>query len=209
MVEYELDLLPDFLRRILFTKIDFPQKSSTYNNLVAMAATVVCNYRNTNEFTCRGEGPQSVFMNGCVHHYMRSASNTSQNCGLSYFIFDDIASMAYSADCLNVDPEILTNICESLRNENPYCIELRFLGVEAQQRAEGNVVIPRMIDQLWHFDVCSVVNNRQTGEMILHVQTHGYSVSHVNLDSEKVEIYVFRFYFHMMNLDTQTQINII
>jgi hypothetical protein len=44
-----------------------------------------------------------------------------------------------------------------------------------------------MIDQSWHFDVCSVVNNRQTGEMILRVQTRGYSVSHVNLDSEKVE----------------------
>ena len=95
--------------------------------------------------------------------------------------------MAGSADRVNVDPEILTNICEGLCNENPYCIELRFLGVEARQRAEGNVVIPRMIDQRRHFDVCSVVNNRQTGEMILHVQTRGYSLSHVNLDSEKVE----------------------
>jgi hypothetical protein len=186
-VEHDLSLLPNFLRRILYTNRDFTQKSSTYNNLVAMAATVVCNYRNTNGFTRRGDGPQSVFMNGRVHHYMRSASNTSQNCGLSYFIFDDIASMAGSADRVNVDPEILTNICEGLRNENPYCIELRFLGVEARQRAEGNVVIPRMIDQRRHFDVCSVVNNRQTGEMILHVQTRGYSVSHVNLDSEKVE----------------------
>ena len=186
-VEHDLSLLPNFLRRILYTNRDFTQKSSTYNNLVAMAATVVCNYRNTSGFTRRGDGPQSVFMNGRVHHYMRSASNTSQNCGLSYFIFDDIASMAGSADRVNVDPEILTNICEGLRNENPYCIELRFLGVEARQRAEGNVVIPRMIDQRRHFDVCSVVNNRQTGEMILHVQTRGYSVSHVNLDSEKVE----------------------
>jgi len=148
-----------------------------YNNLVAMAATVVCNYRNTNGFTRHGDGPQSVFMNGRVHHYMRLASNTSQNCGLSYFIFDDIASMAGSADRVNVDPEILTNICEGLCNENLYCIELRFLGVEARQPAEGNVVIPRMIDQRRHFDVCSVVNNRQTGEMILHVQTRGYSVS--------------------------------
>jgi hypothetical protein len=70
MVNYELDPLPDFLRCILFTKMDFTQKSLTYNNLVAMAATVVCNYRNTNGFTRHGEGPQSVFMNGCVHHYI-------------------------------------------------------------------------------------------------------------------------------------------
>jgi len=41
MVEYELDQLPDFLRRILFTRIDITKKSLTYNNLVAMAATVV------------------------------------------------------------------------------------------------------------------------------------------------------------------------
>ena len=98
---------------------------------------------------------------------MRTASNTSQNCGLSYFIFDDIASMASSADHVNVDPEILTKICEGLRNKNPYCIDLRFLGVEARERARGNVIVPRMIDQAQHFDVCSVVNNRQTGKMIL------------------------------------------
>jgi hypothetical protein len=82
-VEHDLSLLPNFLQCILYTDRDFTQKSSTYNNLVAMAATVVCNYRNSNGFTQCGEGPQYVFMNGWVHHYMRSASNTSQNCGLS------------------------------------------------------------------------------------------------------------------------------
>ena len=95
--------------------------------------------------------------------------------------------MASSADRVNVDPEILTKICEGLWDENPYFIDLRFLGVEARERVRGNVIVPRMIDQARHFDVCSVVNNRQTGKMILRVQTHGYSVSHVNLDSEKVE----------------------
>jgi hypothetical protein len=194
-VGYDLDPFPDFMQRIVFNKNDFTLKSSTYNNLVAMAATVVCNYRNTNGFTRRGEGPQSVFMNGRIHHYMREASNTSQNCGLSYFIFDEIASMAASAERQNVDPEILTCICEGLRRENPYCIDLRFLGVEARQRAEGNVVIPRMIDQARHFDVCSVVNNRQTGEMVLHVQTRGCSVSYENLDSEKVESLCFPLFF--------------
>ena len=67
-----------------------------------MAATAVCNYNNTNGFTQRGHGPQSVFMNGCVHHYMMIASTTSQNCGISYFIFDDIAALAGSAERQNV-----------------------------------------------------------------------------------------------------------
>jgi hypothetical protein len=104
-------------------------------------------------------------MNGRVHHYMRIASSTLQNCGISYFIFDDIASLAGSADTQNVDPVILSNICKGLRNENPYCINLHFLGVEAWQCAEGINVVPRMVDQVQHFDVCSVVNNRQTDAM--------------------------------------------
>ncbi len=103
------------------------------------------------------------------------------------FIFDDIASLAGSADAQNVDPKILKEICNGLKDENPYCADLRFLGVEARARAEGITVIPRMVDQVQHFDVCSVVNNRQTGAMTLQVRTHTNSVSDVNMDSEKVE----------------------
>jgi hypothetical protein len=119
-------------------------------------------------------------MNGRVHHYMRIASSTLQNCGISYFIFDYIASLAGSADTQNIDPVILSNICEGLRNENPYCIDLHFLGVETRQRAEGINVVPSMEDQVQHFDVCSVVNNRQTGALTLQVKTHNNSVSDIN-----------------------------
>ena len=187
MMGYVLDELPVFVRKVISSSPTFSQKSSTYNNLVAMAATVVCNYNETAGFSLRGQGPQSVFMNGRVHHYMRIASSTSQNCGISYFVFDDIASLAGSADARNVDPDILKEICNGLKNENPYCADLRFLGVEARARAEGIAVIPRMVDQVQHFDVCSVVNNRQTGDMTLQVRTHTNSVSDVNMDSEKVE----------------------
>jgi hypothetical protein len=81
------------------------------------------------------------------------------------------------------------DICEGLREENPYCNELRFLGAAAQERAESIAVIPRMPDQLSHphFNVCSVMNNRQTGEMRLQVETHTNRVSNICLDSEKVE----------------------
>jgi hypothetical protein len=152
-----------------------------------MAATVVCNYNQTHGFSRCGQGPQSVLMNGHVHHYMRIASSTSQNCGISYFIFDDIASLAGSADARNVDPVILSIICKGLSNENPYCIDLCFFGVEARQHAEGINVVPRMVHQVQHFDVCSVVNNRQTGAMTLQVKTCTNSVSDINMDSEKVE----------------------
>jgi hypothetical protein len=112
-----------------------------------MTATVVCNYNQTHGFSRRGQGLQSVFRNGLVHHYMRIASSTLQNCSISYFIFDDIASLAGSADTQNVDPVILSNICKSLRNENPYCIDLRFLEIEARQCGEGINVVPRMVHQ--------------------------------------------------------------
>ena len=129
MMEYVLDELPLFVRKVISSGNKFSQKSSTYNNLVAMAATVVCNYNETAGFSRRGPGPQSVFMNGRVHHYMKFASSTSQNCGISYFIFDDIASLAGSADARNVDPDILDEICNGLKDENPYSADLRFLGV--------------------------------------------------------------------------------
>ncbi len=141
-MDHELDQLPNFLRLLIFSYCGFSQKSSTYNNLEAMAATAMCNYNNTNGFTQRGHGPQSVFMNGRVHHYMRIASTTSQNCGISYFVFNDIAALAGSAEQKNVEPTILSDICQGLKSENSYCHDLLFLGVEAQQRAEGNIVIP-------------------------------------------------------------------
>jgi hypothetical protein len=78
MMDNELDKLPQFLSQGITLSPEFLKKSSTYNNLVAMAATVVCNYNQTHGFSWHGQGPQSVFMNGRVHHYMRIASCTLQ-----------------------------------------------------------------------------------------------------------------------------------
>ena len=83
MMGYVLDELPAFVRKVISNSNKFSQKTSTYNNLVAIAATIVCNYNETAGFSKRGPGPQSVFMDGRVHHYMRIASSTSQNCGIS------------------------------------------------------------------------------------------------------------------------------
>ncbi len=47
MMDHELDRLPNFLRLLISSYCGFFQMSSIYNNLVAMAATVVCNYNNT------------------------------------------------------------------------------------------------------------------------------------------------------------------
>jgi hypothetical protein len=76
MMDHDLDKLPQFLRQVITLSPEFLKKSSTYNNLVAMAATMVCNYNQTHGFLWRGQGPQSVFMKGHVHHYIRTASST-------------------------------------------------------------------------------------------------------------------------------------
>jgi hypothetical protein len=44
MVDHGLDKLPQFVRKVISLSTIFLQKSSAYNNLVAMAAMVVCNY---------------------------------------------------------------------------------------------------------------------------------------------------------------------
>ncbi len=98
MMDHDLDELLQFLRQVITSSPIFLKKSSTYNNLVAMAATMVCNYNQTQGLSWHGQGPQSIITNGCVHHHMRIASSTLQNCSISYFIFDDIASLAGSAD---------------------------------------------------------------------------------------------------------------
>ncbi len=51
------DKLPSFVRKVISSSGKFLQKSSTYNNLVAMVATVVCNYNETAGFSRRGPGP--------------------------------------------------------------------------------------------------------------------------------------------------------
>jgi hypothetical protein len=47
MMDHELDNLLQFLRQVITLSLEFLKKSSTYNNLVAMAATVVCTFKQT------------------------------------------------------------------------------------------------------------------------------------------------------------------
>jgi hypothetical protein len=103
MMDHELDKLPQLLRQVITSSPELLKKSSTYNNLVAMTATVVCSYNQTRGFSWHGQGPQSVFMNCCVHHYMRIASSTLQNWGIYYFIFDDILYLSRGHNQVTVE----------------------------------------------------------------------------------------------------------
>ena len=85
-----------------------------------------------------------------VHHFFTGVSSSNrQSCGLLYFVFDNSASCACSSKSGNVDKELLNDIGNGLKNENPYCKDLQQLGIRVRQgglTADANVV-PRMVDQ--------------------------------------------------------------
>ncbi len=59
--------------------------------------------------------------------------------------------------------------------------------LEAPQRADGVNIIPRVLNQRPLFDVCSVPNDQQTGDMLIQIKAHNDDVSSVKMTSEKVE----------------------
>jgi len=86
LVNYELDEMPEYLLQCINSSSTFPQDSSTYNNILAMAATKVCNYSTNPGWTSRGPGSAAVTLNGRVHYFFPDADSSDPSCGLSYFI---------------------------------------------------------------------------------------------------------------------------
>jgi hypothetical protein len=131
---FDLREVPRFMKQVLSSGPEFSTNSSTYNNLVAMGATKVCNNEATSGWTNRGPGSACVFLNGRVHHFIRKATSTDLSMGITYFIFDQHASLAISANARNVRPDILKYIAHGLRDKNPYCrhecLELRLEHVQ-------------------------------------------------------------------------------
>ena len=189
---FTLDPLPQFMRPILSSP-NFSNNSSSYNNLVAMIATKVDNYLPTSGWTRRGPGPASVFLNGRLIKMMLPASSTDQTGGLSYFVYDQLSSLATSPLASNVTPELLGSIITGLLDVNKYCRDLRMLGADARQNAnDNNNLISTMPRQGEHFTVCSVVNNVQSGSITMQIQSrHSHQFSSVSMDSPLVETLSF------------------
>ncbi len=174
-MRFALDEMPLFMRMVTMTR-KFCQDCTKFNNLLAMAATKVCNYCDAPGFTNQGPGIHCVTLSGRVHHFFtRVSSSNPQSCGLSYFVFDSSVSCAYSSESGNVDKKVLNDIANGLKSENPYCKDLHHLGISVQQgglTADANVV-PSMANQPpgMSMSVCAVMNCRQTGVMSLQVTT--------------------------------------
>jgi hypothetical protein len=71
-----------------------------------------------------------VTLSGQVHHFFtRVSSPNPQSCGLSNFVFDSLASRACLSESGNVEEELLNDIGNGLKNENPYCKDLQQRGI--------------------------------------------------------------------------------
>ncbi len=155
----------------------------------------MCNYSERPGFENRGPGPFSVHLQGKLHHFFNLANSTDDSGGIGYFVFDNESALAASASSCNLDSCIMDIIARGLREINPYSRQLRFLGLEACQRADGVNIIPRVLNQWPLFDVCSVRNDQQTGEMLIQIKAHNDDVSSVKMTSEKVEPLFFPILF--------------
>jgi hypothetical protein len=109
LIKHYLREEPSFMRQVITTP-DFSLNSSTCNNLLAMGGTKVCNYNETPGWTQRGPGSACVTLNERIHHYMKNANSTDPSCGLAWFIFDCISSLAATASPCNVNPAVLQQI---------------------------------------------------------------------------------------------------
>jgi hypothetical protein len=139
--------------------------------------------------------PFSVHLQGKLPHLFNLANNTNISSGIGYLFFDNESALAASASSRNLDSQIMDIIARGLREINPYSHQLCFLGLEARQRADGVNIIPRVLKQQLIFNVCSICNNQQTGEMLIQIKVHNDDVSNVKMTSEKVEPLFFPIVF--------------
>jgi hypothetical protein len=65
-----MEQFPVFMRLAIHLP-NFHEECTTLNNILSMAATRVCNYCDTPEFTNCGPGNACVMLNGQVHYFMK------------------------------------------------------------------------------------------------------------------------------------------
>ncbi len=107
----------------------------------------MCNYTERSGFENRGPGPFSVHLQGRIHHFFNDANSTDNSGGIGAFVFDNQSALAASASSCNLVPRTMDITANGLKEINPYSHQLRFLGLEARQRADGVNIIPRVVNQ--------------------------------------------------------------
>jgi hypothetical protein len=172
-LKLDMEQCPVFMRLAIYSP-NFHEECTTLNNILSMAATKVCNYCNTPGFTYRGPDNVCVLLNGRVHHVIKTASsNNTHNYSLSYFIFDNSASHALSPESQNFNEQTLNDLAEGLERKNPYCMELRQLGLSVQHcvLSASVYIIPRMVDKSAFRNIC---NHKLLADWCYYIKCDNY-----------------------------------
>ncbi len=111
LANLELREFPLFMWQAVSSSPEFCHHSLTYNNLIAMGATKVCNYSERPGFKNRGPGPFSVHLQGKLHHFFNLANSTNNSSRIGYFVFDNESALVASASSRNLDSRIMDIMC--------------------------------------------------------------------------------------------------
>jgi hypothetical protein len=115
LAKLELREFPKFMRRAVSSSPEFCHQSSTFNNLVAIGATKVCNYTERSGYKNRGPGSFSVHLQGRINHYFNNANSTDNSGGIGAFVFDNQSALAASASSRNLVPRTMDIIAKGIR----------------------------------------------------------------------------------------------
>jgi hypothetical protein len=166
---------------------NFSRSSSTYNNILAFAATAVENDAGGG-FVHSTQGDNCVTMNGRTFHFLPAASNVNPTGGLAYCIFDlpdgvrnhaDTVNGRHNGRFCNVNEFDLRCLHEELMMFHPFARQLRIAGMEANNNARA--IVPVWHEQLMVTEVASLTADSAVGERILHVSLANQSTHNISL----------------------------
>ena len=168
----------------------FAEKSSVYNNILALGAVGVENDRGGGWEKING--PHAVSLYGRTYHKF---NNSSGRGGFQYFVYCASESAANHAAQFNCDPNTILQLFNGLKITNSHCRECVTIGMKADvlEMAESGLieefgkllkdeVIAEINQKTDFFDVSAVVGEGFDGQHILQIQRKGNPFT-TNIDS--------------------------
>ena len=166
---------------IFVANYGFAEKSSVYNNILALGAVGVENDKGGGWEKING--PHAVSLYGRTYHKF---NNTSGRGGFQYFIYCASESVANHATQYNCNPVTVLKLFNGLKITNQYCRECVSIGMKAviyEMAEQGqdeefaemlkNEVIAEINEKTDFFDVSAIVGEGFEGQHILQIQKKG------------------------------------
>ena len=159
----------------------FAEKSSVYNNILALGAVGVENDRGGGWEHING--PHAVTLYGRTYHKF---NNTNGRGGFQYFVYCASESAANHAVQFNCDPRTVLSLYNGLKQTNRHCQECVTIGIKADILEMADLemdedfsqylkdwVIADINEKTDFFDVSAIVGEGFAGRHILQIQKKG------------------------------------